>query len=571
MAVNLWRFLIRAGFNLKIVSKGVAEPFGSIVPSEVKSRIVAADNESEWEFLMAPIGWGLTPGKRTIYSTIWETTALHDKAKSTMKCCDAIVVPCEWNRDVFADNGVATPMHIVPYGIDKLIYGFRPPPPREICVFGAAGRMAHGPQRKGLREVIEAFKRAFPSEKDVTLRIKCFDDCGLENPGDARIQLTRDFLDEPSVARWLSGISCFVSAAKGEGWGLWQHQSLAVGRPCIAPFYGGLKAFLTDDNSYPVKFSEVPASDNYNGCGKWAWPEIDDMALQMRRVYENRFESECKGLQGSIDTSDLTIESFGLETIKILIQYGVINQKRAPTLATFKHSGDWGDIIYSLPTIRALGGGVIYLTESRITRQRMTPEVADKIASLLRHQPYIKDVKFGAPSAPVDYDLDDFRIFWRTKPKFGKSICDWHLECFGMDVNSKDAPWITVDCVTEVPGKPVVVNRTPRYQNPAFPWKKVAEKYRDKACFVGTGDEYERFCKDHKWNLPHVQTKNFLELARVIAGCKLFIGNQSSPYAIAEGLKKKAVLEVWDTDPNCIFDRPNVYHGRDKNVTLPDL
>ena len=30
-------------------------------------------------------------------------------------------------------------------------------------------------------------------------------------------------------------------------------------------------------------------------------------------------------------------------------------------MKTFKHSGDMGDIIFSLPTIRALGGGVLYL------------------------------------------------------------------------------------------------------------------------------------------------------------------------------------------------------------------
>ncbi|CAN5598580.1 hypothetical protein BH10PLA1_BH10PLA1_05760 [soil metagenome] len=31
---------------------------------------------------------------------------------------------------------------------------------------------------------------------------------------------------------------------------------------------------------------------------------------------------------------------------------------------TFKHSGDMGDVILSLPAVRALGGGVIYLDPS---------------------------------------------------------------------------------------------------------------------------------------------------------------------------------------------------------------
>lgn len=28
---------------------------------------------------------------------------------------------------------------------------------------------------------------------------------------------------------------------------------------------------------------------------------------------------------------------------------------------TFKHSGDLGDIIFALPAVRALGGGILYL------------------------------------------------------------------------------------------------------------------------------------------------------------------------------------------------------------------
>lgn len=36
----------------------------------------------------------------------------------------------------------------------------------------------------------------------------------------------------------------------------------------------------------------------------------------------------------------------------------------------------------------------------------------------------------------------------------------------------------------------------------------------------------------------------FLELAEIIAVCKLFIGNQSFPFSIAEGLKIQRILEL---------------------------
>jgi len=62
-----------------------------------------------------------------------------------------------------------------------------------------------------------------------------------------------------------------------------------------------------------------------------------------------------------------------------------------------------------------------------------------------------------------------------------------------------------------------------------------------------------------------------LDLAQVISGADLFIGNQSCAYAIAEGLKKRAVLEVCTWLPNCLFHRPDVTHGWDFGTKLPDL
>jgi hypothetical protein len=118
----------------------------------------------------------------------------------------------------------------------------------------------------------------------------------------------------------------------------------------------------------------------------------------------------------------------------------------------------------------------------------------------------------------------------------------------------------------------VVINRTARYHNVGFPWKKVAERFRDQSVFVGTEEEHREFVRECGWRLPHHKTRNFLELARVIAGCKLFIGNQSSPYAIAEGLKKPAILEVWHDDANCLFFRDGVTHvWKSEDLIFPTI
>lgn len=74
------------------------------------------------------------------------------------------------------------------------------------------------------------------------------------------------------------------------------------------------------------------------------------------------------------------------------------------------------------------------------------------------------------------------------------------------------------------------------------------------AGFVGTAAEHQDFCRS-VGPVPWIATADFLDLARVIAGSELFVGNQSCPSALAEGLKHTMILEVYPPLPNCGFAR----------------
>ena len=79
----------------------------------------------------------------------------------------------------------------------------------------------------------------------------------------------------------------------------------------------------------------------------------------------------------------------------------------------FLHSGDIGDIIAALPSIRQLGGGELIITEPNLPgtyRQSMRGARFDAIAPILREQSYITDIRFeegilssspGIPSPPA--------------------------------------------------------------------------------------------------------------------------------------------------------------------------
>ena len=64
---------------------------------------------------------------------------------------------------------------------------------------------------------------------------------------------------------------------------------------------------------------------------------------------------------------------------------------------TFKHSGATGDIIFSLPTIKKMGGGTLYITPYHLQR-------AESIAPLIKLQDYITDVIISDITPPINVD-----------------------------------------------------------------------------------------------------------------------------------------------------------------------
>lgn len=251
----------------------------------------------------------------------------------------------------------------------------------------------------------------------------------------------------------------------------------------------------------------------------------------------------------------------------------------------FYHCGDFGDIIYALPTIRSMGGGDLVIgPEMKLgfgvqTRQRFNQETFEVIAPLLRVQPYLSNVQFSPAMPEMDVDLNQFRRYFLEEPEMRRrgdrrlNLAETHLWTFQQPLEACTVPWLAVDRAEKVAERPVLIHRSSRWRNSAFPWDQVLEMHGHHAAFVGVPEEYEDFMRawGHICRIPYFPTKNFLELARLIAGSELYIGNQSAPYAIAEGLKKNTLQEVWLEGPNCLFPRANAHYGDGKLVYVPKL
>ena len=77
--------------------------------------------------------------------------------------------------------------------------------------------------------------------------------------------------------------------------------------------------------------------------------------------------------------------------------------------------------------------------------------------------------------------------------------------------------------------------------------------------FVGLKSEFENL-KTKINNLEYYDSKDFLELASIIKNARIFIGNLSFGYALAEAIKVPRLLE---SAPNFPLVYPNGYDGYD--------
>jgi hypothetical protein len=235
---------------------------------------------------------------------------------------------------------------------------------------------------------------------------------------------------------------------------------------------------------------------------------------------------------------------------------------------TFSHYGDFGDVIYALAAVRDLceeagEQASLYLYPYHGSRELMTADRAEAILPLLRHQPYIKAAEWSRRPRGVRLDTALCKF---AEPGF--NIADRVSHYLNIPHSDRRRPWLTAG--DPVRAAPVVFARGPRHRPPGFPWRQVVGRLGARAVFVGLPDEYEAFCAE-VGPVPYRPTADLLDLARVVAGCDLFVGNQSAPRAVAEGLKRPVVVEQSDKLPDTHWHRPDAWYGSASDFWCPAL
>lgn len=207
----------------------------------------------------------------------------------------------------------------------------------------------------------------------------------------------------------------------------------------------------------------------------------------------------------------------------------------------FYHKGSLGDIIYSLPSIIFMNGGILCL--------RKKPHY-NFLYSLLKKQDYLNDIFYEKDVLDADLNkiinLDEFRNI--HKNDLNKHLIKCHLEVVKGKVDLSTSWLSNIDPIFK---SKIIINRTPRYHNKKEIKWEVLEKYKKYCLFLGTEKEYKLFLKKYKFDINYYKCKDALEIARIIKGSKIFIGNQSLCFSLAEAIKCPRILEVYYGKNNC--------------------
>lgn len=277
-------------------------------------------------------------GKINVGYTVWETSKIHHDWIGYCNCMDAIIVPCEWNVNVFRDSGVTVPIYCVPHvvnteGINEIKEFPVAGPSENDYIFYSVFQFN---ERKDIASLLKAYWCTFTKEDEVALVIKTHINSytdeekntiikiiknikrGIQLPRGkefAPMYLILDILSNDAMIGLHKWGDCFVSLNRAEGFGLPEAEAAAAGNPIIVTGYGGVNQFLDNKNSYLLDYMLVPVTGNnnlwYTSDQLWAQSDICDAVETMRFVYKHKEAAKQKGLLAQENIKD----NFNYETI----------------------------------------------------------------------------------------------------------------------------------------------------------------------------------------------------------------------------------------------------------------
>jgi len=239
---------------------------------------------------------------------VFESTRIPVGVLQSAEGADVVWVPSEWGRDVLIANGIdALKIDVVREGVDhNLFHPYGRVPETRPFRFLMVGKYEI---RKSYPEIFQAFAAEFGNDPAVELVMKSdyFRDgdikaqqmiADLKSHAFENWRLNWGYADIKHIAQMYRTADVFLSAPRGEAWGLPIIEAAASGLPIISTMYSGHAEFLKPiqtsvvDVAWNLGAVDCPEYKGYypfldNNWGEWAVPTVESLRDSMRVAYDN--------------------------------------------------------------------------------------------------------------------------------------------------------------------------------------------------------------------------------------------------------------------------------------------
>jgi len=240
------------------------------------------------------------PPSPSILMTVWESTEYPAQFIANLKHYDQLWLVSEWEKSCAIAQGIPEEfIRVVHEGVDPEVYKPAPQDFNDNRPFDFV-HVGQFQPRKSTREIVEAFLKAFPKNKNVRLYLSADTLFPSDNYKSTEERLKAHGLEDPriivvhheereSYIRRLQGAHVFVTCARSEGWNLPLIEAMACGIPAIAADFGGSTEYAKDCITVRVPQLKKPEGiyGNWDVPGMWGEPDYDHLVEQMKDAYKN--------------------------------------------------------------------------------------------------------------------------------------------------------------------------------------------------------------------------------------------------------------------------------------------
>lgn len=248
----------------------------------------------------------------------WEESLIPPEIVQTLNLYDGVLAPSRFVAEAAIASGVKKRVHYIGYAPDlsayRQIFERRRNTPRPSESFTFL-HVSSGQHRKGVDALLTAYAKAFTANDKVKLIIKSapvytdyirpkIDKVRADFPHMAEIQWILHEMEYPDLLNLYYDADAMVLPTRGEGFNIPAAEAIAAGLNLIVTGHSGQMDFCTPDIARLIKYDMVPAewSEHRVEGSRWAEPDVADLKLAMREIFETRPTLSITGREQMLET-----------------------------------------------------------------------------------------------------------------------------------------------------------------------------------------------------------------------------------------------------------------------------